>query len=95
MLLIDQAVFLLECRHTHARMHAHTHTHTHMDCDCAVEDDGPIVLVIDEWVGKCTVRLWKSRPSNNYHMARHWGRSTDYPPHINDGTLINLHNEWI
>jgi len=19
----------------------------------------------------------------------------DYPPHINDGTLTNLHNEWI
>jgi len=27
-------------------------SHTHMAC--AIEDDGPIVLVIDEWVGKCT-----------------------------------------
>jgi len=55
--------------------------------DCTIEDDGPIVLVIDKWVGKCTVRLRKSRPSNNDHMARYWGCSTGYPPHINDGTL--------
>jgi len=63
--------------------------------DCTVEDDGPIVLVIDEWVGKCTIRLWKNRSSNNDHIARRRGCSTDSPPHINDGTLTNLHNEQI
>jgi len=55
--------------------------------DCAVEDDGSIVLVIDEWVGECNVRFWKSRSSNSDLMARCRGCSTDYPPHINDGVL--------
>jgi len=63
--------------------------------DCAVEDNVPIVLVIDEWVGKCRVWFWKSRSSNNDHMAWCWGCSMDYLPHINDGTVTNLHNEWI
>ena len=43
--------------------------------DCAIEHDGTIVLVIDEWVGECTIRLWKSRSSNNEHMARCQGCS--------------------
>jgi len=51
--------------------------------------------LISEWVGKCTVRFWKSRSLNNDHMARCRGCSTDYLPHINDGTLTNLHNEWV
>jgi len=33
-----------------------THTHTHTHVDCAVEVDGSIVLVIDKWVGECTVQ---------------------------------------
>jgi len=28
--------------------------------DCAVEDDRSVVLVIDEWLGECAVRFWKS-----------------------------------
>jgi len=47
--------------------HTHAHTRgTHMDC--TVQTDGSIFLVIDEWVGECTVWFWKSRSSNNDHM---------------------------
>jgi len=45
--------------------------------DCAVEDDRTIV--IDEWVGECTVRFWKSRSSNNEHIARCRGCSMVVP----------------
>jgi len=45
--------------------------------DSSVEDNWSIVLVIDEWVGECTVRFWKTRSSNNDHMARCQGCSMD------------------
>jgi len=37
---------------------------------CTVEVDRLIVLVIDVWVGECTLQFWKSGSSNNDHMAR-------------------------
>ena len=61
---VSSLLFLLSIS-LYSFLHARTYS--------AVEDDGPIDLVIDEWAGKCTVRLWKSRPSNNYHMARRLG----------------------
>ena len=49
--------------------HTFTDSHTHT-MDCAIEDNGSVVLIIDEWVGECTVWFWKSRSSNNDHMSR-------------------------
>jgi len=47
--------------------------------DCAVDADRSIVLVIDEWVGECTVQFWKSRSSNSDRMARCRGCSMVVP----------------
>jgi len=58
--------------------------HTHKDCTWTAPPQTTDRLSF-------TVRFWKSRPSNNDHMAKCRGCSTDYPPHINDGTLTNIH----
>ena len=37
--------------------------------DCAIDADGSIILVMDEWVGECTVRFWKRRSSNTHRHS--------------------------
>jgi len=70
--------------------------------DCAVEDDGPIVLVIDS--GRAdprTMTTWTGAEAAQWPCLQLTDCTSmlkncdSLSPHINDGTLTNLHNEWI